>query len=132
MAAKLNRVGRQNEPTPRGSEVLDELTQVMPRLVRLWAGETFSPAQSKGAHPPGDERLCSVLLAPLAKICGQLAQGLRWRRFRGTSVFMKRAGSLRRYGNSMVWHPRFVSDPLHMWLRETLRQIFRPSSTSTS
>jgi hypothetical protein len=25
---------------------------------------------------------------------------------------------------SMVWHPRFESDPLHMWLRETVRQIF--------
>ena len=28
---------------------------------------------------------------------------------------------------SMVWHPRFDSDLLHTWLRETVRQIFRPS-----
>jgi DNA-binding transcriptional LysR family regulator len=28
---------------------------------------------------------------------------------------------------SMVWHPRFESDPLHMWLRETVRQIFHPA-----
>jgi hypothetical protein len=27
----------------------------------------------------------------------------------------------------MVWHPRFESDPLHMWLRETVRQIFHPA-----
>jgi DNA-binding transcriptional LysR family regulator len=27
---------------------------------------------------------------------------------------------------SMVWHPRFDSDLLHAWLRETVRQIFRP------
>jgi DNA-binding transcriptional LysR family regulator len=27
---------------------------------------------------------------------------------------------------SMVWHPRFDSDLLHVWLRETVRQIFRP------
>jgi DNA-binding transcriptional LysR family regulator len=25
---------------------------------------------------------------------------------------------------SIVWHPRFDSDPLHVWLRETVRQIF--------
>ena len=29
---------------------------------------------------------------------------------------------------SMVWHPRFESDPLHMWLRETVRRIFRSAS----
>jgi DNA-binding transcriptional LysR family regulator len=28
---------------------------------------------------------------------------------------------------SMVWHPRFESDSLHMWLRETVRQIFHPA-----
>jgi len=28
---------------------------------------------------------------------------------------------------SMLWHPRFDSDLLHVWLRETVRQIFRPS-----
>jgi LysR family transcriptional regulator, nod-box dependent transcriptional activator len=27
---------------------------------------------------------------------------------------------------STVWHPRFDSDLLHVWLRETVRQIFRP------
>lgn len=26
---------------------------------------------------------------------------------------------------SMAWHPRFESDSLHLWLRETLRQLFR-------
>jgi len=26
---------------------------------------------------------------------------------------------------SMVWHPRFDSDLLHTWIRETVRQIFR-------
>jgi LysR family transcriptional regulator, nod-box dependent transcriptional activator len=29
---------------------------------------------------------------------------------------------------SMVWHPRFDSDLLHVWLRETVRQIFRPNA----
>ena len=28
---------------------------------------------------------------------------------------------------SMVWHPRFDSDSLHVWLRGIVRQIFRPS-----
>jgi LysR family transcriptional regulator, nod-box dependent transcriptional activator len=28
---------------------------------------------------------------------------------------------------SMVWHPRFDTDLLHVWLRETVRQIFHPS-----
>jgi LysR family transcriptional regulator, nod-box dependent transcriptional activator len=27
---------------------------------------------------------------------------------------------------SMVWHPRFDTDLLHVWLRETVRQIFNP------
>jgi DNA-binding transcriptional LysR family regulator len=26
---------------------------------------------------------------------------------------------------SMVWHPRFDNDLLYVWLRETVRQIFR-------
>jgi LysR family transcriptional regulator, nod-box dependent transcriptional activator len=30
---------------------------------------------------------------------------------------------------SMVWHPRFDTDLLHVWLRETVRQIFRSSSS---
>ncbi|WP_200821474.1 helix-turn-helix domain-containing protein [Bryocella elongata] len=33
----LVRVGLNYELTPRGSELLDELAQVMPRLARLWA-----------------------------------------------------------------------------------------------
>jgi hypothetical protein len=28
---------------------------------------------------------------------------------------------------SMVWHPRFESDALHMWLRATVRPIFHPA-----
>jgi DNA-binding transcriptional LysR family regulator len=32
---------------------------------------------------------------------------------------------------SMVWHPRFDSDLLHTWLRETVRQIFRPPREQT-
>jgi DNA-binding MarR family transcriptional regulator len=43
----LVRVGRNYELTPRGSELLDELAQVMPRLARLRAGETFSPRKAK-------------------------------------------------------------------------------------
>jgi LysR family transcriptional regulator, nod-box dependent transcriptional activator len=31
---------------------------------------------------------------------------------------------------SMVWHPRFDSDLLHVWLRETVRQIFRPNAST--
>lgn len=27
---------------------------------------------------------------------------------------------------SMDWHPRFDGDFLHVWLRETVRQVFRP------
>lgn len=31
---------------------------------------------------------------------------------------------------SMVWHPRFDSDLLHVWLRETIRQIFCPHAST--
>jgi LysR family transcriptional regulator, nod-box dependent transcriptional activator len=44
----LVRVGRNYELTPRGSELLDELAQVMPRLARLWAGETSLRRKAKG------------------------------------------------------------------------------------
>ena len=245
----LVRVGRNYELTPRGTALLDELGQVMPRLARLWAGEPFSPAQSE-AHIrlAMTDYASSVVLPPLAEICGQLAPGITlevipWheraheesglvathlilsplavpstlrveplfedtflcvlgRRLRcgKTSLTMKEylsfchisvetepnqqnlidrslgeAGLQRRVAvhlpyflaairmlettdlvltmpariadpvlalldlprlkapreippirYSMVWHPRFDSDLLHAWLRETVRQIFRP------
>ncbi|MFL6302947.1 MAG: LysR family transcriptional regulator [Candidatus Sulfotelmatobacter sp.] len=73
----LVRVGRNYELTPRGSALLDELGQVMPRLARLWAGEPFSPAQSE-AHIrlAMTDYASSVVLAPLAEICGKLAPGI--------------------------------------------------------
>jgi DNA-binding transcriptional LysR family regulator len=248
----LVRVGRNYELTPRGSALLDELGQVLPRLARLWAGEPFSPAHSE-AHIrlAMTDYASSVVLAPLAEICGQLAPGitlevipwheraheesgiaathlilsplavpstfrveplfedvflcilgrrLRWRK---TSLTMKEylsfrhisvetqpnqqnsidrslceAGLQRRAAvhlpyflaairmletadlvltmpariaepalalvdlprlkapkeippirYSMVWHPRFDSDLLHVWLRQTVRQIFRPHAS---
>ena len=74
----LVRVGRNYERTPRGSALLDELGQVLPRLARLWTGEPFSPAQSE-AHIrlAMTDYASSVVLAPLAAICGQLAPGIR-------------------------------------------------------
>jgi DNA-binding transcriptional LysR family regulator len=248
----LVRVGRTYELTPRGSALLDELAQVMPRLARLWAGETFSPAQSEGhIRLAMNDYASTVVLAPLAEICGRLAPGITleavpWHErtheesglvtthlilsplpvpstfrveplfddvfhcvfgrklnhckaslttkdylsFRHISVEMQpnlqslidrplaEVGFRRRlavhlpylsaavrmlettdlaltipariagpvatlYGlaslqapkeipliqYSMVWHPRFESDPLHMWLRETVRRIFHPAST---
>ena len=73
----LVRVGRRYELTPRGSALLDELGQVLPRLARLWAGETFSPAQSE-AHVrlAMTDYAGSVVLAPLVALCGQLAPGI--------------------------------------------------------
>jgi DNA-binding transcriptional LysR family regulator len=249
----LVRVGRNYELTPRGSALLDELGQVMPRLARLWAGEPFSPAQSE-AHIrlAMTDYASSVVLPPLAEICGRLAPGITlevvpWRErtheesglatthlilsplavpstfrveplfedvlicvpgrkltHRKTSLTMKEylsfrhisvetqpnqqnlidrslgeAGLQRRVAvqlpyflaairmlettdlvltmpariaepvlslvdlprlkapkeippirYSMVWHPRFDSDLLHAWLRETVRQIFRPRDTT--
>jgi len=73
----LVRVGRNYELTPRGGALLDELGQVLPRLARLWAGEAFTPAQSE-AHIrlAMTDYASSVVLAPLAAICGQLAPGI--------------------------------------------------------
>ena len=73
----LVRVGRNYELTPRGSALLEELGQVLPRLARLWAGEPFSPAQSE-AHIrlAMTDYASSVVLAPLVAICGQIAPGI--------------------------------------------------------
>ncbi len=73
----LVRVGRNYELTPRGSALLDELGQILPRLARLWAGEPFSPAQSE-AHIrlSMTDYASNVVLAPLAELCGQLAPGI--------------------------------------------------------
>ena len=246
----LVRVGRGYELTPRGSALLDELGQVLPRLARLWAGEPFSAAQSE-AHIrlAMTDYAASVVLPPLAALCGQVAPGITlevvpWHerahedseivathlilsplavpstfrveplfqdvflcvlgrklrrgktsitlndylRFRHISVetqpnqqnlidrSLGEAGLRRRVAlhlpyflaairllettdlvltmpariaepvlgrlglpclkapkeippirYSMVWHPRFDSDLLHVWLRETVRRIFRPS-----
>lgn len=250
----LVRVGRNYELTPRGSALLNELGQIMPRLMRLWEGEPFSPAQSE-AHIrlAMTDYASSVVLPPLSAICGRLAPGITlevipWnershedseivathlifsplavlstlrveplfedvfrcvlgRRLKSgkRSLTMKEYLSFRhisvetrpgpqnlidrslgeaglqrhvavhlpyflaairmlettdlvltmpariadpalalldlpllkspreipaiRY--SMIWHPRFDSDLLHTWLRETVRQIFRPSSRET-
>jgi DNA-binding transcriptional LysR family regulator len=247
----LVRVGRNYELTPRGSALLDELGQVMPRLARLWAGEPFSPAQSEARiRLAMTDYAGSVILPPLAEILARLAPGITlevvpWHErvhednglaaathlifsplavpstlrvellfedaflcvlgrklsrgkgplkmteylsFRHISVetqpnqqnlidrSLGEAGLQRRVAvhlpyflaairmlettdlvltmpariaepvlapldlprlktpkeippirYSMVWHPRFDSDSLHVWLRETVRQIFRPS-----
>jgi LysR family transcriptional regulator, nod-box dependent transcriptional activator len=246
----LVRVGRNYELTPRGSALLAELGQIMPRLARLWAGEPFSPAQSE-AHIrlAMTDYASSVVLPPLAEILARLAPGITLEAIpwngrvhedseivathlilspmavpsmfrveplfedtflcvlgrklnpRKTSITIKEyltlrhisveteanqqnlidrslgeAGLRRRVAvhlpyfqaairmlettdlvltipariaepvlsllgllrlkapkeippirYSMVWHPRFDSDLLHVWLRETVRQIFRPA-----
>jgi len=73
----LVRVGRNYELTPRGSALVDELAQIMPRLARLWAGEPFSPAQSEAnIRLAMTDYASSVVLTPLAEICGRLAPGV--------------------------------------------------------
>ena len=85
------RVGRNYELIQRGSALLGELGQILPRLARLWAGEPFSPAQSE-AHIrlSMTDYASNVVLAPLAELCGQLARpALPLRRFPGMSELMK-------------------------------------------
>lgn len=73
----LVRVGRNYELTPRGSELLEELGQVMPRLARLWAGEPFTPAQSEARiRLAMTDYASSVVLPPLAEVCGRIAPGI--------------------------------------------------------
>ena len=73
----LVRVGRNYELTPRGSVLLEELGQVMPRLARLWAGEPFSPAHSEARiRLAMTDYASSVVLPPLAEVCGRIAPGI--------------------------------------------------------
>ena len=73
----LVRVGRNYELTPRGSALLDELGQVMPRLARLWAGEPFSPAQSEARiRLAMTDYASSVVLPPLVEALARLAPGI--------------------------------------------------------
>ncbi len=73
----LVRVGRNYELTPRGAALLEELGQIMPRLARLWAGEPFSPAHSEARiRLAMTDYASSVLLPPLAEVCGRLAPGI--------------------------------------------------------
>ena len=73
----LVRVGRNYELSPRGSALLDELGQIMPRLAQLWAGEPFSPAQSEArVRLAMTDYASSVVLPPLAEILAQLAPGI--------------------------------------------------------
>ena len=73
----LVRVGRNYELTPRGSSLLEELGQILPRVARLWAGEPFSPAQSEAKiRLAMTDDASSVVLPPLAEIVGRLAPGI--------------------------------------------------------
>jgi DNA-binding transcriptional LysR family regulator len=73
----LVRVGRNYELTPRGTALLGELGQVLPRLARLWTGEPFSPAQSEGTFRLAmTDDASSVVLPPLAETVGRLAPGI--------------------------------------------------------
>ena len=73
----LVRVGRNYELTPRASAIMSELGQIMPRLVRLWEGEPFSPAQSEAkVRLAMTDDASSVVLPPLAEIIGRLAPGI--------------------------------------------------------
>jgi LysR family transcriptional regulator, nod-box dependent transcriptional activator len=73
----LVRVGRNYELSPRGSALLGELGQILPRVARLWAGEPFSPAQSEAnIRLAMTDDASSVVLPPLAEIVGRLAPGI--------------------------------------------------------
>lgn len=73
----LVRVGRKYELTPRGSALLEELGQLLPRIARLWAGELFSPAQSEArVRLAMTDYASSVVLPALTALCEQLAPGL--------------------------------------------------------
>src|SRR6201996_453036 len=73
----LVRVGRNYELTPRGTALMSELGQIMPRLARLWEGEPFSPAQSEAKiRLAMTDDAGSVVLPRLAEILGRLAPGI--------------------------------------------------------
>lgn len=73
----LVRVGRNYELTPRATAITNELGQIMPRLVRLWEGEPFSPAQSEARiRLAMTDDASSVVLPPLSEIIGRLAPGI--------------------------------------------------------
>jgi DNA-binding transcriptional LysR family regulator len=73
----LVRVGRKYELTPRGSALLEELGQLLPRIARLWDGEQFSPSQSEArVRLAMTDYASSVVLPPLTALCEQLAPGL--------------------------------------------------------
>ena len=73
----LVRVGRNYELTPRGTALISELGQIMPRLARLWEGEPFSPAQSEARiRLAMTDDASSVVLPQLAEILGRLAPGI--------------------------------------------------------
>jgi len=73
----LVRVGRNYELTPRGTALMSELGQIMPRLARLWEGEPFSPAQSEARiRLAMTDDASSVVLPQLAEILGRLAPGI--------------------------------------------------------
>jgi DNA-binding transcriptional LysR family regulator len=73
----LVRVGRNYELTPRGTALMSELGQIMPRLARLWEGEPFSPAQSEATiRLAMTDDASSVVLPQLTEILGRLAPGI--------------------------------------------------------
>jgi DNA-binding transcriptional LysR family regulator len=73
----LVRVGRNYELTPRGTVLMSELGQIMPRLARLWEGEPFLPAQSEAKiRLAMTDDASSVVLPQLAETLGRLAPGI--------------------------------------------------------
>ncbi len=73
----LVRVGRNYELTPRGSALLGELGQILPRVARLWAGEPFLPEQSEATiRLAMTDDAGSVILPPLVERLGRLAPGI--------------------------------------------------------